>query len=444
MNPIIEEFINKNICIWGWGREGQSTYSFINKFLPNANITIADKNKIKEKSLKYISETELIEKIDLFDLIIKSPGISLYNFNIKKSDKLTSQVELFLKHYKHKTIGVTGTKGKSTTTSLIYHLLRSINIDAKIGGNMGIPVFELLINDADADWYVIELSCHQLDQIKLSPHISILYIFPEHLDYYKSFELYKEAKLNILSHQNIHDIAIINNSMREIQMINSEIWQFGNYDINENRGLFYQTKNNFIFKNKNFNKKLIIHEDKLQLKGKHNLLNISAALLASYLLSNFDIDKLIDYLYDFQPLPHRLEYVGKYQNIDFYNDSISTIPQSTIAALESLGNVDTLILGGMDRGIDYTELIDYLKKSKVRNIFCIGELKIFLYNNLKENQDKNIMIFDSLEQAIDAAYKYTLPDKICLLSPAAPSYDQFKNFEDRGDKFKTFVKIKGK
>ncbi|MBK6934256.1 MAG: hypothetical protein IPH17_04030 [Bacteroidales bacterium] len=107
MNPIIEEFINKNICIWGWGREGQSTYSFINKFLPNANITIADKNKIKEKSLKYISETELIEKIDLFDLIIKSPGISLYNFNIKKSDKLTSQVELFLKHYKHKTIGVT-------------------------------------------------------------------------------------------------------------------------------------------------------------------------------------------------------------------------------------------------------------------------------------------------------------------------------------------------
>lgn len=99
----------------------------------------------------------------------------------------------------------------------------------------------------------------------------------------------------------------------------------------------------------------------MQLKGKHNLLNISAALLASYLLSNFDIDKLIDYLYDFQPLPHRLEYVGKYQNIDFYNDSISTIPQSTIAALESLGNVDTLILGGMDRGIDYTELIDYLK-----------------------------------------------------------------------------------
>lgn len=440
METIFTELINKKICIWGWGSEGKSTLQFINKFVPNYNVVIADKYYIDNSAIPYISENELITNLDKFDIIIKSPGISLYNLNIKKTNNITSQVELFLKYYKNKTIGITGTKGKSTTTNLVYFLLKNLNFNVQIGGNIGIPVFDLLMNDNHTDWYVLELSCHQLDSINYSPHIAILLnIFPEHLDYYQSFELYKNAKFNIITHQNSNDIAIINNNIADITNIESEIWNFGENIKNSQRGLFY-LDNNLIFKNANNTKKLSIDQDKLKLKGEHNIHNICAALLATYFSTGIEIEAFIDKIYEFQPLPHRLEYIGEFQNIHFYNDSISTIPQSTIAALESLHNVDTLIIGGMNRGLNYSELFDYLKKSNVKNIFCIGELKDFLFTNLENIKDKNVMKFDDLQQAVDAAFRLTSPGKICLLSPAAASYDQFKNFEDRGDKFKYYIK----
>lgn len=140
METIVTEFINKKICIWGWGREGKSTLQFINKFVQSPDVVIADKNSIDNIAIPYISENELITNLDKFDIIIKSPGISLYNLNIKKTNNITSQVELFLKYYKNKTIGITGTKGKSTTTNLVYFLLKNLNFNVQIGGNIGIPV----------------------------------------------------------------------------------------------------------------------------------------------------------------------------------------------------------------------------------------------------------------------------------------------------------------
>lgn len=439
METIVTEFINKKICIWGWGREGKSTLQFINKFVQSPDVVIADKNSIDNIAIPYISENELIANIDKFDIIIKAPGISLYNLNIKKTNNITSQVELFLKYFKDKTIGITGTKGKSTTTNLVYFLLKNLNYNVQIGGNIGIPVFDLLMNDKQPDWYVLELSCHQLDSINYSPHLAILLnIFPEHLDYYQSFESYKNAKFNIIAHQNNNDLAIINNNISDIPNIDSEIWNFGENIKNSQRGLFY-INNNLIFKDANNTKKLSIDQTKLKLQGQHNIHNICAALLATHFVTGREIETFLHEIYEFQPLPHRLEYVGKFKNIHFYNDSISTIPQSTIAALESLHDVDTLIIGGMNRGINYSELFDYLKKSKVKNIFCIGELKDFLYQNLDNYKDKNVIKFEDLQQAVDAAFQFTSPGKICLLSPAAASYDQFKNFEERGDKFKHYI-----
>lgn len=444
MELITQEFVNKKICIWGWGREGKSTFQFIKKFTNNADIVIADSHSLNDISLPFIKEAELVKIINEFDLIIKSPGISLHNLNIEKTNNITSQVELFLKYYKNKTIGITGTKGKSTTTNLIYFLIKNYNDKLQIGGNIGIPVFDLLMNDSQSDWYVLELSCHQLDQVMYSPHISILLnIFPEHLDYYHSFELYKQAKLNILTHQNSNDTAIINSTISDIPHLKSEIWTFGQETSNNSKGLFYND-NNLIFKDINQKRNIPINLEKLKLQGKHNIYNISAALLSAKIITSRDIEEFISHIYEFQPLPHRLEYVGKYKNIYFYNDSISTIPQSTIAALESLNNVDTIIIGGKNRGIDYTELIEYLKKSTVRNIFCIGELKDNLYQNIANLRDKNVMKCNDLMQAVEAAYKFTLIEKICLLSPAAASYDQFKNFEERGDKFKEYIEYFGK
>ncbi len=444
MESIIREFTNKKICIWGWGREGKSSFRFINKFAQNSDIVIADDHIIDENNINFISQEELIANIDKFDIIIKSPGISLYNLNIKKNQNITSQIELFLKYYKYKTIGITGTKGKSTTTNLIYYLLKTYNDKVQIGGNIGIPVFDLLMNDNQTDWYILELSCHQLDQVMYSPHIAVLLnIFPEHLDYYHSFELYKQAKLNIVTHQKSNDIAIINSNITNIANLKSEIWKFGEDTLKNERGLFYNDRN-LIFKDANQQRNLPINREKLKLQGKHNIYNICAALLSAKLSTGRDIEDFINKIYEFQPLPHRLEYVGKYKDIYFYNDSISTIPQSTIAALESLDNVDTVIIGGMNRGIDYTELFEYFKKSTVSNIFCIGELKDKLYQNLVNINDKNVMKFDDLMQAVEAAYKYTTNSKICLLSPGAASYDQFKNFEERGDKYKDYIEYFGR
>ena len=448
LKELINHLEDKNIDILGFGREGKTMYKFLRKYFPNKKITISDKNNFLEnnaylkedKNLNYIIGDKYLENLEEFDLIIKSPGVSLKD--IDKSniiDKITSQYELFLEFFEEiLTIGVTGTKGKSTTTSLIYEILKNQKEDVKFLGNIGIPIFEQ-IEDLKKDTIVVlELSSHALEFAKKSPKISImLNVFPEHLDYYNSYNDYIKAKFNIAKYQENSDYFIYNSDNEDMNKIefkykqNDIMISMNNSEKEINKVYLF---NNRIYLNDKF---LMDENEEIKLKGKHNLNNIMFILALSEIL-NLDLNKTIQVIKEFKGLEHRLEYVGVVEDVIYYNDSISTVPESTINGIEALKEVNTLLVGGNDRGIDLSKLIEYLKVSNIENIICISTTGEYIYKELF-GQEKNVYKVETLEEAVKIAKKVTRKNKICLLSPAASSYNQFKNFEERGKVFKKLV-----
>lgn len=284
-------------------------------------------------------------------------------------------------------------------------------------GNIGIPVFEAINNFEETDIFIFELSSHQLEYVKYSPHIAvILNMFEEHLDHYNSYEEYKEAKRNIFKYQKEQDYYILNKEMEKTIL--------GDYKLKQNIVDIVESDIKF----------------DTQLIGTHNQYNI---IVAKTIAEIYGVDKqvILDVIKNFKGLPHRLEYVGKYKDIHFIDDSIATIPEAAMSAIESIENVGTIILGGMDRGIDYSKLIEYLNTSPVENIILMNASGNKIYGGLnKEGITSNVLLVADLEEAVKQAYKYTKKDMCCVLSPAAASYGIFKNFEERGDKFKEYVK----
>ena len=363
-----------------------------------------------------------------YDIVIKTPGISLKDFNTKGIE-ITSQTDLFLSQFHAQTIGITGTKGKSTTTSLIYHLLKSSGRDAILTGNIGIPCFDVMEDIKPESIVVYELSAHQLEYVHNSPRVGVLLnIFEEHLDHFGTMQRYTEAKLNIMRYMGEDDMAVVHESLME------EAWS-----------LFV---NNIVFSL--FDIDDLVDCTALPLKGEHNLLNVKAALLACYAYG-IDPRELIPYLYTFKPLEHRLEPVGTFGGVTFVNDSISTIPQATISACEALGRVDFLLLGGFDRGIDYQPLVEYLKAHPVPHLLFTGKAGERMMQLIAKAAEPSVtehsqsiegptlFYYTTMEEAFSYVAANAKPGDVCLLSPAASSYDQYKNFEERGRKFKALT-----
>jgi len=417
MNKIINQlqncFNNKRILIMGFGREGKSTYNFLKKYANPSFIAINDSVEIETEEKFYLKE-EYVKDISSFDIIMKSPGIALKDLNLSSfNGNITSQTELMIKYNKQNMIGITGTKGKSTTSSLTYSILREADIDVRLIGNIGVPPFDCLEEINDNTKLVCEMSSHQLENIKFSPHIStLLNIYEEHLDHYNSYEYYQLAKVNIFRWQDTNDYFV--------------------YDFN-NRMI-----SNYVNKYSNANKIdcNIEWKEEGNLIGEHNLFDVKIAVSIARILSIRE-DIIVKAIKEFKSLPHRLEYAGKYNGVIYYNDSISTIPEATIMAVNSLKIVDTLIIGGLDRGIDYSPLIEFLEMSNIENIICVYETGEKIYK-LLTREGKHFV--DNLEEAVKLAKQVTEKEKICLLSPAAASYGYFKNFEERGNKFKEYVK----
>jgi UDP-N-acetylmuramoylalanine--D-glutamate ligase len=460
---VLEELLkiirNKNILILGYGREGQATYNLLRKYFPDLHITIADKQSTlqcleNDNNLSLKLGEHYLENLNQYNLIIKTPGIPIHKLSVDiPAENITSQTDIFLKLFSKQTIGITGTKGKSTTSSLIHHIISLNTLDTLLVGNIGVPPFSLMDRITPATKIVYELSCHQLNDVRVSPHIAILLnIFQEHLDYYKSYEDYQQAKMNIARFQKADDHFIYNADNKVI----SGLLLIANYQLlitNYQVSLIRQKLNGCLIKDnkiifcKNDKEELVYDlNDERFLKGEHNLLNIMAAIIACKIsdVPNEIISKGIN---SFRGLKHRMEYVGKYNNIHFYNDSIATIPEATIEAIKALKDVDTLILGGYDRGIDYSELVDFIIKSPVRNIIFLGNageriLEEFKIKTLKlkiSNIQHHTFLVTDMAEAVKIAKLKTRQDSICLLSPAAASYGMFKDFEDRGDKFVELV-----
>ncbi len=435
MEELINSLKNKKVVILGFGREGKSTYNFIRKHLPYEELLIIDSSidvlkeensyLLNDMNTSVINTNDYMDLIEDYDFIFKSPGISFKGKDISKiRGKITSQLEILLKYIDKVTIGVTGTKGKSTTSSLIYSILKEQDKKVVLGGNIGIPVLDEIDEILNSDYVVIEMSSHQLQYLDVSPKISILLnIFEEHLDHYNSYDEYALAKANIAKYQNKNDVFIYNkDNDKVIETIN-------NIDI-KSKTIAISSDNRIAF---NF-------EAERNLIGKHNEYNIMFAIAVAEIL-NLDTEKTAKTICSFKGLPHRMEYVGMYNDIKYYNDSISTIPEATIKAVETFKDVNTLIIGGLDRGIHYNKLIDFLKCCNVENIICIYETGKKIFDILtKENVSKNIVYAEGLRQAVEISKKVTKKKMSCLLSPAAASYGIFKNFEERGNAFKEYVK----
>ncbi len=457
-DKIVEFFKGKKTVIVGFGREGVSSYKFIRKYYPKMHLTIADRSPLihiddfqEDKHLTIIAGEEYDQNLNKYDVILKSPGVNFNNLNyFIPKEKFVSQAELFLMAYGENVIGVTGTKGKSTTSSLIYHILSNALGNTVLAGNIGIPFFDI-IEQIDDDYTVVaELSAHQLEYTDYSPHIAILLnLYQEHLDHFNTFNNYQLAKLNITEHQGEEDIFIYNFDDRYIPgLIESHKLQrrfipFSSQNLLKN-GAFC-TKTEIVLVKNSEQYCTIPVENRENIPGRHNNNNIMAAVLACK-AKNVSNEDIVKHLSTFKGLEHRLELVGKFKEITFYNDSISTIPEAAIAALNTIKRVDTLIVGGFDRGIDYTPLIEHLRDNPVRNIVFVGKVGERVLQEWQEAGNplpENYIVENDYNKIVDFAYANTTPGCSCLLSPAAASYDQFKDFTVRGRTFKDLVKQKG-
>ena len=448
LEKLLDYLENKKIVILGYGMEGESTYKFLRKYFPDKKLFIADK-KIdlldnhfelnEDVNLEVSLGEEYLNGINEFDLILKAPGISLKDIDISNfENKITSQLELCLEFIDIYSIGITGTKGKSTTSSLMYKILKDQGKDAFLLGNIGEPIFNNVEKFSKNSIAVIEISSHALEYVKKSTNIGIiLNIFEEHLDHYKSLEKYIEAKLNLAKFQSENDFLIYN---FDNEFIKNYKFKYKKNDYAISLKCRPDTKNvvclegNFIYCN---NKKIFDINTHMNLKGMHNINNIMFLIAVCDIL-NLNIDTALKTIKEFKPLEHRMEFVATVDQVDFYNDSIATIPESTINAINSIPNVNTLIVGGKDRGVNLEGLIKFLNNSDIENIICLPKTGEFIKKGL-ENSNKNVQFTEKLDEAVSVAKKITKKVTACLLSPAASSYGYFKNFEERGRLFKKYV-----
>jgi len=406
----------KSIAIFGYGVEGKSFHAFAKKYLPNMQISIVDKN--------YSQDENYLDALKEAELIIKSPGISLYNLGISyDAYNFTSITELFIKHFAKQIIGVTGTKGKSTLVTLIDAMLKNGGKKSLLCGNIGISPLEAIESIDEETTVVMELSSHQLYHINYSPHIAILTnLFEEHLDYYKDLQDYYAAKFNIFKHQKAEDVFIYNLHNPEDFFDTKALPSKHTYNVYKKR-----LKNAVAFDIK----RGYIHHATLQ------ILDSLAEIL------EVDHQAYLKTLQEFKTLPHRLEFVAEVDGVNYINDSISTIPEATMEAIKILKDVDTLILGGNDRGVDYSSLVEYLRECDVKNIICFSDTGKQIYEKIKAEQNrKNLFYMANLRESVQEAQK--VAKKIVLFSPAASSFNVYKNFMERGDEFKGLVEdLKG-
>lgn len=408
----ISELKNKKIAILGFGIEGQATLRFLKHYFPDKEIGILDQK----------DGPDYLDRLKDYDLVIKTAGMPKRFVN----QTYTTATNIFFANSRGTIIGVTGSKGKSTTASLIYEMLKAGGFDAKLVGNIGMPMLDELRAPEFANrFYVCELSSYQLEDLKYSPHIGVfINFFPDHLDYHDGLEHYFAAKKNIVAYATEKDYFVFNPDYPRLVMLSGET----------------------LARAIPFADALPFSENAIPLLGQHNVLNVRAAMTAARLVGVSDaaIEKAVR---GFKALPHRLEKVGTFKGVTFYDDAISTTPESTIAALEALatsrGRVGTIFLGGTDRGYDFSELAQILVTKGVRHAVLFPESGARILEALRQTSGgESLEVFQtsSMKDAVAFAYQKTVPDAICLLSAASPSYSLWKNFEEKGDLFQRFVK----
>ena len=438
-------FENKKIFIFGMARSGYEAAKLLANY--NNEIVITDG---KEQNIEHVKELERLgvkviiteNQIDLidesFDYMIKNPGIIATNPVVLKAKelgiKVINEVEMAYSFLPDnvKIIGITGSNGKTTTTTMIYEMLHMKYENVYLGGNIGYPLSQIVKDIKDDSILVMEISDHQLcDMYEFKTDISLLLnLVHAHIDFHGTYEKYKEMKSRIFNHHTENDIAILNYNNEDVLELTKDIKSKKMYFSNNKEKDIYIKENTIYYKNEE-----VINLDNIRLKGIHNYENIMAAILV---LKEFDVENEIieKYLSKFNGVEHRIEYVRTLNNRDFYNDSKSTNNEATITALKTFKTPTILIMGGLDRNIPFDELKDYL--NNVKGIVCYGETKEKI-NEFSKNNNIDCYMVDELKEATIKAYEISSEGDTILLSPACASWDQFKSFEDRGNLYKEIV-----
>ncbi|MCL5795308.1 MAG: UDP-N-acetylmuramoyl-L-alanine--D-glutamate ligase [Patescibacteria group bacterium] len=465
----IEDMRNKKIALLGFGVENQALLKWLTDHKV-MKITICDRNpkfqilnpkqipnpKSQNLKISYQLGKKYLDNLSKFDIIFRSPGIPYLLPEIQKAKKLgtiiSSQIKLFFDLTPAKIIGVTGTKGKGTTTSLIYEILKTIDYrlstNVYLGGNIGNAPIEFLDKIKSSDRVVLELSSFQLQDLDKSPHIAIvLNITTDHLDYHKDQKEYIDSKLNIVRHQLKSDSVVVN-----LDYLTS--FKFAVVSPAENKYYFSHKKSVdlgcFIDWDNSDSGRLILRTEKkdyllcsiseLKIKGAHNLENVCAAAAGAYLagVRPNNIKKII---IGFKGLPLRIEFIRKIKGISFFNDSASTNPDTAIAAIKSFNEPIILIAGGSSKNADYKKLGKVIENSSVKAVVSIGQTGPKIVAAIKDKRFiKTIKNCKNMAEAVRAAYKLANSSDIVLLSPASASFDWFKDYKDRGQQFNLAVK----
>ena len=435
----IEPWIKgKRILLLGYGREGQSTWNVLRRLGTYLKAPAA----LPEDGTVWHTGPDYQKCMDDYDVVFKSPGIVLERPENEYRCSILSQTEVFFQCFRDQIIGITGTKGKSTVTTLLYHLLKQAGMDALLVGNIGIPALDHMEEVKPDTRIVFELSCHQLEYMTVSPHIGILVnIHEEHLDHYGTMEKYVEAKHHIFKNQRPDDILICNvQCLPEEGTCPSGLIRAGMDGSGKELDVVQEQDGTWVhFRGKSF----CIPTDEIKLLGQHNYFDIGVAYGVCSILG-MDDQVFARGLKTYEPLPHRLQYIGEREGVKYYDDSISTICDTTIQALKTLKDTDTVLIGGMDRGIDYRELIEYLSDCQVPHIILMEATGKRIYQEIHKYypEFKNrarLILAEHLEDGVKRARQITRPGTSCVLSPAAASYGIFRNFEERGETFSRLV-----
>ena len=473
----MERLRGKKVALLGFGVENISVAKFLlkNKIdfeisdqAPMEKLSEEAQREIRDKKLEIRTGKDYLSGLDKFDIIVRSPGIPYLKPEIQAAKssgtEITSSTKLFFEWCPAKIVGVTGTKGKGTTASLIYQIMQkskiknpacrqawqNYNAKCKINnptiqqfnnlfliGNIGTPSFDIIEKMQADDLVIFELSSFQLQDLEISPNISVVTnLTDDHLDYHQTLEEYRATKRSVVKYQNDKDFAILNKDYPECYKLKD----FGKgkkyfFSSKERADAFVNNRGEVIL-----GEETICRENEIQLLGRHNLENIAAAAIVGEILGATIAD-IRSAVISFKGLPHRLELVREVDGVKFYNDSFSTNPMPTIAAIHSFKNPITIILGGSSKGADFTSLADEIKNSTIKNIILIGTESPKIRKALEQKNIKAKIILGgkNIAEIVRRAKELSLQGSVVLFSPACASFDMFKNYKERGERFRASV-----
>ncbi len=443
------KFTSQKVAVLGFGLEGQDLVRFLLK--QKAKMTVFDqKDQLEGQDYQELKKTgvdfklgqDCLQNLTGFNFIFRSPGFKRLLPEILAAEKqgaqISSATKLFFELCPGKIIGVTGTKGKGTTATLIYEILKNDKQPVFLAGNVGQPMLSLLPRIKKGDWVILELSSFQLQDLNQSPHLAVvLFIASEHLDYHQNTDEYIQAKVNLVSHQKKSDLAILNaddlTSSSFAGLTPAQIYCFSRQK--KVNGAYVQKQKIYLFDQE------IGPADKLLLLGEHNWDNVCAATLAAS-LAGVSLESIKKTVFSFKGLEHRLEYVKTINQVAFYNDSFSTTPETTVAAIKSFKKPLVLIAGGSEKGSDYTQLGQEIARSTVKTLILIGQMAERIKKAVLIAGFQGEIIFrpsEKMKEIVEIAFQKAKPGEIVLLSPACASFDMFEDYKQRGVQFKKNV-----